>query len=248
MVDMIVLQNGEQLIRRESVELFSDDGRKFGKGILYLTNTRLMFETEDGMVPRVIALNMIQSIASIKKNEFTISYMNDDGTAIFTDKYKLGDGGKCEQWIEDFQKIRTYKPYDIELTHSKSTNEGIGKVQDSSQIDRQNTNEVIVNANSKTLSWKKVEGWRKFPDEHIWQGRDRMEEMGEQEWLAYKKEAFILHDKIDNLYDEYFEAKKAKDKQRCKKVKEEMRIVDKELYGKGDIPFANVAADKWPDS
>jgi hypothetical protein len=45
---MTILQNGEQFIRKDSVELFSDE-KKFGKGTLYLTNTRMMFETENGM-------------------------------------------------------------------------------------------------------------------------------------------------------------------------------------------------------
>lgn len=65
---MMVLQTGEHLIRQDGCELFSDSGRKFGKGMLYLTNTRLMFETDSGTVARVIALHMIQSVAAIKKN------------------------------------------------------------------------------------------------------------------------------------------------------------------------------------
>lgn len=245
---MIILQNGEQLIRKDGVELFSDE-KKFGKGTLYLTNTRLMFETESGMVPRLVALRSIQSVAPVKKHEFTVSYMNDDGTRIFTDRYKIRDEGKCEDWIADFRNISNDSiSSGVELAYSKSTTEGIGNKVDSSQDDKQNVNDVDVDVNAKTLSWKRVEGWRKFPEERIWQGRDRMEGMTKQEWLAYKKEAFILHDKIDNLYDEYFEARKAKDKQRCREIKEEMRIVDKELYGKGNIPFTNIAADKWPDS
>ncbi len=89
---MIVLQNGENLIRRDSVELFSDGRRKFGKGMLYLTNTRLMFEMKNGMVPRLVALHTIQSVVPVKKNEFTMSYMNDDGT-------KISDGVTSEDWL-----------------------------------------------------------------------------------------------------------------------------------------------------
>lgn len=246
---MIVLKDTEKLVREDRVELSGDDGRKYGNGTLYLTNTRLMFETENGVVPRLIVLYTIQSVVPVKKHEFTVSYMNDDGTKIFTDRYKMREGGNCEDWIADFRNTSNVSiSSGVELAYSKSTTEGRANGIESSQDDRQNVNDVVVDVNAKTLSWKKVEGWRKFSEEHIWQGRDRMEEMTKQEWLVYKKEAFILHDKIDNLYDEYFEAKKAKDKQRCRKIKEEMRIVDKELYGKGNIPFTNIAADKWPDS
>lgn len=101
---MIILQNGEQLIRKDGAEIFSDE-KKFGKGTLYLTNTRLMFETESGMVSRLVALHTIQSVVLVKKHEFMVSYMNDDGTGIFTDRYRIRDGGKCEDWIEDFRNI-----------------------------------------------------------------------------------------------------------------------------------------------
>jgi hypothetical protein len=188
---MIILQNGEQLVRKDSVELFSDE-KKFGKGTLYLTNIRLMFETENGMVPRLVALRSIQSVVPVKKHEFTVSYMNDDGTRIFTDRYKIRDGGKCEGWIEDFQNIHNATiSSGVELVYSKSMAEGLENKADSLQDDRQNVNDVVVDVNSKTLSWEKIEGWRKFPEEHIWQGRDRMEGMTKQKWLAYKKEAFI---------------------------------------------------------
>lgn len=240
---MIVLQNGEQLIRQDSVELFSD-GRKFGKGTLYLTDTRLMFETNDGTVSRIIALHIIQSVVPVKKHEFTVSYMNDDGTVIFTDRYKIRDGRKCEDWIEDFQKIRiTPTSYVKESTYLKSTTESRGNERDSSQNDRQNVNEVAVDVNSKTVSWKKVEGWRKFPEEHIWQGTERMDEMTKEQWLVLKEEWFNLDGRLGELRNEYFDAKKDGDRQRCMQIIEELKLIDKELTGRGVIPYTDIASE-----
>lgn len=64
-----------------------------------------MFETESGMVARLVALHSIQSVVPVKKHELTASYMNDNSTGIFTDRYKIRDGGKYEDWIEGFQHI-----------------------------------------------------------------------------------------------------------------------------------------------
>lgn len=244
---MIILQNGEQLIRKDGVELFSDE-KKFGKGMLYLTNTRLMFETEGGMVPRLVALHSIQSVVPVKKHEFTVSYMDDDGTRIFTDRYKMRKGGKCEDWIADFRNISNVSiSSGVGLVYSKSTTEGRANKIESSQDDRQNANDVVIDANSKTLSWEKVEGWRKFPEEHIWQGTKRLDSMTKEEWLALKKESVALDERLDRLHSEYYEAKKSKNKQRCREIKEEMKLIDKELYGWGVVPFKSIAADTWPE-
>lgn len=245
---MIVLQNGEQLIRRDSVALSSHDGRKFGKGSLYLTNTRLMFEMENGMVPRLVALHTIQSVVPVKKNEFTMSYMNDDGTKIFTDRYKLGDGKNCDGWIKDFQKISNIsESLGTESTHSRLTTEGRGNQLDSHN-DSQNVNEVVVDVNSKSLSWKRVEGWRRFPNEHVWQGTKRMNNMTKEEWLALKKEYFLLFNKMSDLHNEYHTQKRDSNKVRCRKIKQELTIIDGELYGTGTIPFEDIASDRWPES
>jgi hypothetical protein len=241
---MIVLKDAEKLVREDRVELSGDDGRKYGNGTLYLTNTRLMFETENGVVPRLIVLYTIQSVVPVKKHEFTVSYMNDDGTKIFTDRYKMREGGKCEDWIEDFQNIcNTSMSSGAESTYSKSAPGVKGNKADSLQDDSQSVNDVVVDVNSKTLSWKKIEGWRKFPDEHIWQGTKRLDSMTKEEWLALKKESVVLDEKLDRLHSEYYEAKKSKNKQRCVEIKEEMKLIDKELYGGGVVPFKSIAAD-----
>lgn len=245
---MIVLRDTEKLVREDSAELSSDDGRKYGKGTLYLTNTRLMFETESGIVPRLVALRSIQSVVPVKKHEFTVSYMNDDGTRIFTDIYKIRDGGKCEEWIADFRNIsNAHISSGVELAYLKSTTEGRANGIESSQDDRQNVNDVVVDVNAKTLSWKKVEGWRKFPEEHIWQGTKRLDSMTKEEWLALKKESVVFDERLDRLHSEYYEAKKSKNKQRCGEIKEEMKLIDKELYGGGVVPFKSIAADTWPE-
>lgn len=245
---MIILKDTEKPVREDTAELSNDDVGKYGKGTLYLTNTRLMFETESGIVARLVALHSIQSVVPVKKHEFTVSYMNDDGTKIFTDRYKMREGGKCEDWIEDFQNIcNTSMSSGAESTYSKSTPGVKGNKTDSLQDDSQSVNDVVVDVNAKTLSWKKVEGWRKFPEEHIWQGTKRLDSMTKEEWLALKKESVVLDEKLDRLHSEYYEAKKSKNKQRCVEIKEEMKLIDKELYGGGVVPFKSIAADTWPE-
>ncbi|AFU58922.1 hypothetical protein Ngar_c19900 [Candidatus Nitrososphaera gargensis Ga9.2] len=244
---MIILQNGEQLIRKDGAELFSDE-KKFGKGTLYLTNIRMMFETENGMVQRLIVLHSIQSVVPVKKHEFTVSYMNDDSTGIFTDRYKIMDGEKCEDWIEDFRNIcNTSMLSGANSVYSKSTTEGRENRIESLQDDRQNVNDVVVDVNSKTLSWKKIEGWRKFPDEHIWQGTKRLDSMTNEEWHAFKQESFALDDRLFKLKHEYLNAKKRGDKQRCAEIGEEMQIINLELTGRKVIPFKSITREQFSE-
>lgn len=242
---MIVLKDTEKLVREDTAELSSDDGRKYGKGTLYLTNTRLMFETESGIVPRLVALHSIQSVVPVKKHEVTISYMNDDGTKIFTDGYKMRDGRNCEDWIEDFQKAsNTPISSGTESTSSRLTTEG-GRNEQDSHDDNQNVNEVVVDVDSNTLSWKKVEGWRMFPDERVWQGTKRLDSMTKKEWHAFKQESFTLDDRLFKLRQEYLNAKKRGNKQRCIKIGEEMQLINLELTGRKVIPFKSIAREQY---
>jgi hypothetical protein len=239
---MIILQNDEQFIRKDEVELYGD-GKKFGKGTLYLTNTRLMFETQNGTVPRLIALHTIQSVVPVKKHEFSVSYMNDDGMKMFTDRYKIRDGGKCEDWIEDFQKIcNAAASYGMESTSWRSANERSDR-SNPSQNDNQNVDGVVVDVDSKTLSWKRVEGWRNFPEEHIWQGTERMDGMTKEQWLALKEEWFNLDGRLSELRNEYFDARKNGNRQRCIQIREELKLIDKELTGRGVIPYTDIASE-----
>jgi hypothetical protein len=243
---MIVLKNTEKLVREDRAELSGDDGRKYGKGILYLTNIRLMFETESGMVPRIVALHSIQSVVPVKKHEFAVSYMDDDDTRIFTDRYKIRDGGTGEDWIQDFQRVCNISgSVDPESISSKMTTESQKNQRDSSEDRRQNANDVVVDVNSKTLSWKKVEGWRKFPEEHIWQGTKRLDSMTNEEWRAFKQESFALDDLLFKLRHEYLNAKKHGDKQRCIEIGEEMQLINLELTGRKVIPFKSIAREQY---
>lgn len=245
---MIILQNGEQLVRKDGVELFSDE-TKFGKGTLYLTNTRLMFETESGMVPRLIALHTIQSVVPVKKHEFTVSYMNDDGTRIFTDRYKIRDRGKCEDWLRDFQKVHNIAILsDSELIYSKPLTESARNRPNYWQSDNRDENNIVTDLNTTTLSWKRVEGWREFPREHVWQGRNRIDLMNKKEWLAYKHEANALEEMLLSLYNNYCEFKTKRNIDKCREIRKAMRIVDKELFGKGEIPYKDVEADEIADT
>ncbi len=239
---MIILQNGEQLIRKDVAELFSDE-KKLGKGTLYLTNARLMFETENGMVPRLVAWHIIQSVVPVKKHEFTVSYFNDDGTRVFTDRYKIKDGGESEDWINDFQRTRIASiPFGEESANCKLASEGEGRGGSSCNVGR-SVSDMVIDVSSKTLSWKKVEGWRKFPEEHIWQGSERMDEMTKEQWLALKEEWFNLDGKLGELREEYFDAKKKGNMQRCIQIREELKMIDKELTGRGVIPYSDIASE-----
>jgi hypothetical protein len=62
------------------------------------------------LVPRRVALHVIHSVVPIKKHEFTVFYMNDDGTKTFTDRYKMGDGKNCDDWIKDGHEIINFYP------------------------------------------------------------------------------------------------------------------------------------------
>lgn len=242
---MIILQNGEQLIRKDDVELFSDE-KKFGKGVLYLTNARLMFETENGTVPRLVALHTVQSVVPVKKHEFTVSYISDDSFRIFTDRYKMSDRRNCRDWIGDFQKIFNASiSSDRESTLSSLTTEDAGSKRDS-HTDSQN--ELLVDVNSITLSWKRRDSWRKFPEEHVWQGRNRLNSMNKKEWLAYKHESNKLEEMLMTLYNNYCESKNNRNMNQCREIRKIMKIIDKELFGKGEIPYKDVEADEIADT
>ncbi|AIC16841.1 PH domain-containing protein [Nitrososphaera viennensis] len=267
---MITLDADEEQIAqsRAVLESSSESGRKVrSAGTLTLTNKRIAFESDRHGLVRVIALHAIQSVTPVKKDQLIISYPDHDSIKILKDKYWIikgkEDAKPADYWLNLIKMmVAAGKEYDdaraadagIDAASQRNlaAREPIAANLSSSSLSNQDLNSnslVIVDIATSTLQWNKVPGWRKHEDERIWQGRDRMEEMSKQEWLAYKREAFILHNKIDDLYDEYFEARKTKNKQRCKEVKEEMKIIGKELYGKeGFIPFKNIAADKWSES
>jgi hypothetical protein len=260
---MIILDADEQQIAQTIAMLESSgSGQKYStSGTLTLTNKRIAFESDKHGLVRVIALHAIQSVTPVKKDQLIISYPDQDGVKILKDKYRVKGRNAASNWLnlikaaisdrDDYRYGLDGSLASIEEGTATSTERVYQSSESVAALPSQDTNsEVIVDIATGTLQWNKLPGWRKHPDEHLWQGEERMDGMTKQEWLAYKKEAFALYNKIDDLYDEYFEAKKkAKNKQRCREIKEEMKIIDRELHGgNGDIPFKNMAADRWPES
>ncbi|MEP0826480.1 MAG: hypothetical protein HRF40_13435 [Nitrososphaera sp.] len=261
---MIILDADEEQIAqsRAVLESNSDSGRKVrSAGTLTLTNKRIAFESDKHGLVRMIALHAIQSVTPVKKDQLIISYPDHDSIKILKDKYWIKDKDATSSWLDLIEAAisdRDVYRYGLDgslASIEKGAAAGTERVYQSSESvaslpSRDTNSEVIVDVTTGTLQWNKLLGWRKHPDEHLWQGGERMDRMTKQEWLAYKKEAFILYNKIDDLYDEYFEAKKkAKSRQRCREIKEEMKMIDRELHGgEGVVPFKNIAADRWPES
>lgn len=263
---MIILDADEEQIAqsRAVLESGSESGRKFsGTGMLTLTNKRIAFESDRHGLVRVIALHAIQSVTPVKKDQLIISYPDQDGVKILKDRYQIkqvkGEAAAklADYWVNLIKMMVVGEEYDaraagadIDAKESPAHKAVVSNLSFPSSQNLNPSSEVVVDLSAGMLQWNRLPGWRKHQDEHLWQGGERMDEMTKQEWLAYKKEAFTLYNKIDDLYDEYFEAKKkAKNRQRCREIKEEMKIIDRELHGgEGVVPFKNMAADKWPES
>ncbi|NWG37241.1 hypothetical protein [Nitrososphaera sp.] len=260
---MIILDADEEQIAqsRAVLESSSESGRKVhSAGTLTLTNKRIAFESDKHGLVRMIALHVIQSVTPVKKDQLIISYPDHDSIKILKDKYWIKDKDATSSWLDLIEAAisdRDVYRYGLDgslASIEKGAATGTERVYQSSESvaalpSRDTNSEVMVDVATGTLQWNKLLGWRKHPDEHLWQGGERMDRMTKQEWLAYKKEAFILYNKIDDLYDEYFEAKKAKNRQRCRRIKEEMKMIDRELHGgEGVVLFKNIAADRWPES
>jgi hypothetical protein len=260
---MIILDADEQQIAQTIAILeSSDSGQKYStSGTLTLTNKRIAFESDKHGLVRVIALHAIQSVTPVKKDQLVVSYLDQNGAEILKDRYWVKGKDAASSWLDLIEAAISdrddyrYRPDGSFASIEKGTATGTQKAHQSFEsvaaLSTWDSNsQVIVDVSTGTLQWNKLPGWRKHQDEHLWQGGERMDGMAKQEWLAYKKEAFTLYNKIDDLYDEYFEAKKkAKNRQRCREIKEEMKMVDRELHGgEGVVPFKNIAADKWPES
>jgi hypothetical protein len=102
------LRDYETIIRKEKAQLFDSTREKFASGILYLINTRLIFELESGEEQRSISLDRIHSIDIIDEYNFKISYKGATGPPdILTDIYKIvGSSGNSRDWLRDFRKLK----------------------------------------------------------------------------------------------------------------------------------------------
>ncbi|MCL4436354.1 MAG: hypothetical protein M1503_03195 [Thaumarchaeota archaeon] len=247
---MIVLQEGERIIRQDDATLESE-GRSLGEGALYLTNTRIMFESKEGGIPRMLTIQMIQATTLLRENRLAISYLSEDGREIHTDKYRLKGHARVEEWHDDFDAFLSSRRGGAQESGQKEilpapdmfTDENVSQAHGD-----ESASTVKIDLTSKTMKWQKIPSWRKFQDEHIWQGRQRMGDMTKEQWFAYKQEASILDKKLSELRIDYFEAKKRDNKKRGREIKEAMKIVDLELYGKGDVPYTSIKADTWPEN
>jgi hypothetical protein len=104
----MILRDYETIIRKERAQLFDSTRDKSANGILYLINTRLIFELENGVEERSISLDRIHSMDIIDEYNFKISYKGATGPPdILTDIYKIiGSGGNNRDWLRDFKKLK----------------------------------------------------------------------------------------------------------------------------------------------
>lgn len=253
---MIVLQDGEQILRQDDATL-ENEGRSLSEGTLYLTSARIMFESKDGGVPRMLSIKAIQATTPLRENRLAVSYLSEDGREIHTDKYRLKGRARVEEWYDDFSAFLRSRRTEAPETGREETRSDpdIFAGEDASQAGRsqsfsaaqargeQYTSTVQIDLSSRTMDWQRIPGWRKFQDEHIWQGRQRMKEMTKEQWLAYKREATTLYEKLSELRVEYFNAKKTSNKERCIEIKEEMKMLTLELNGKEFVPYSDIEAD-----
>lgn len=255
---MIVLQEGEQIIRQDDATLENEKG-SLGEGTLYLTSVRIMFESKEGGVPRMLAIRMVQAVTPLRGNWLAVSYLSEDGGEIHTDKYRLNGRARVEEWYDDFSAFLTSRREEAPesgrdetpssshiFTGEDASQAGLSQSYRAAQARGEPyTSTVKIDLSTKTMDWRKIPGWRKFQDEHIWQGRRRMSEMTKEQWLAYKREATTLYEKLSELRLEYFDAKKRGDKERCREIKEEMKMATLELDGKEFVPYSDIKADTW---
>ena len=102
------MRDYETIIRKEKAQLFDSARDKFANGVLYLINTRLIFELESGVEERSISLDRIHSMDVIDEYNFKISYKGATSPPdVLTDIYKIfGSGGNSRDWLRDFRKLK----------------------------------------------------------------------------------------------------------------------------------------------
>jgi hypothetical protein len=101
---MIVLEGYETILREDKAELLFDDRKQQKSGSLYLTNERLIFESEDGRIERTIPLDRVRPVQLTDDYSFRVSYAKEDNNKIFTDEYRVASKGKSKDWVNDLQK------------------------------------------------------------------------------------------------------------------------------------------------
>lgn len=102
------MRDYETIIRKDKAQLFDRTQNSFANGILYLINTRLIYELDNGVEERSISLDHIHSMDIIDEFNFTVSYKGATSPPdILTDTYKIiGSSGKSRDWLRDFKKLR----------------------------------------------------------------------------------------------------------------------------------------------
>jgi hypothetical protein len=102
------LRDYETIIRKDKAQLFDSTQNKFANGILYLINTRLIYELDNGTEERSISLDRIHSMDIIDGFNIKVSYKGATGPAdVLTDTYKIiSSSGKSTDWLRDFKKLR----------------------------------------------------------------------------------------------------------------------------------------------
>ncbi len=102
---MIVLRGYEILVMQSNADLASDETKKASKGTLYLTNTRLVFETETGTILSDTLLDRIRSVESVTDHEFAVSYNADRTDRTSRDIYIILDQNIHKKWMNAFKNV-----------------------------------------------------------------------------------------------------------------------------------------------
>jgi hypothetical protein len=102
---MIVLRGYEILVMQSNADLASDDIKKASKGTLYLTNMRLVFETESGTILSDTLLDHIRSVESVTDHELAVSYNTDRTDKASRDTYIILDQNIHKKWMNAFKNV-----------------------------------------------------------------------------------------------------------------------------------------------
>ena len=102
---MIILKGYETLLKESQVDLIGNVVKEGRRGTLYLTNTRLVFETDSATILRDILLDLIQSIEPVNDHEFVVSYSDHKTSKTSRDVYRVVNRNIQKEWIDAFKNI-----------------------------------------------------------------------------------------------------------------------------------------------
>jgi hypothetical protein len=102
---MIILKGYETLVKDSQVDLVGNGMKEVTRGILYLTNTRLVFETDNATILRDILSDHIQLVEPVNDHEFAVSYSGHKTGKASRDVYRVVNRNILKEWIDAFKNI-----------------------------------------------------------------------------------------------------------------------------------------------